>query len=100
MARNPISASSLVQIKARVKAEMLRRSGTGSATSYGGTGYDYSTAPSKGQPVRLEHFNKIIEPVLAINDVGTHKKINAKEPLKDLGDISAFVTVSPPPRTS
>lgn len=57
-------------LKARVKAEMLRRNKNGSVTSYGGAAYDYSVVPAKDGYVVSEHFEKLVTPLRAINRNG------------------------------
>jgi hypothetical protein len=42
-----ITASRLIDLKARIKAECQRRKYNGSVESYGGSNYDYSTIPAK-----------------------------------------------------
>lgn len=68
--KNQTLASEFVTIKARVKAEMLRRSHDGSLKKYAGEEYDYSVAPTPGGQLLPEHFNKIIEPLNAVKPTG------------------------------
>lgn len=68
-----ISASRFTNLKARVKAECLRRkyvgtaSGSASVSAYGSTSYDYTTAATTGGKILTEHRNKIATPLNAIN---------------------------------
>lgn len=62
-----MSAEEIIQLKARVKAELLRRNGYNNISSYGGTAYDYQVQPGAGNPLRYEHISKIIEPLNAVN---------------------------------
>ena len=39
-------------LKAKVKAEMLRRSHSGSVAHYGGAGYDFTSPPTNDEPMR------------------------------------------------
>ena len=57
-----VKAERFTALKAKVKAEMLRRNQSGSVASYGGAAYDYTTAPAAGRTVRKEHRDKLIEP--------------------------------------
>lgn len=68
---NNIEASKINSIKARVKAEMLRRNQVGSLVSYGGTQYDYtqSETPVRGGISKPVHLNKIITPLNAIRPI-------------------------------
>lgn len=54
-------------IKARVKAECLRRCYTGSVAQYGAAGYDFINAPASDIVAASEHFSKDIDPLHAIN---------------------------------
>ena len=65
-----ILASDINSLKARVKAEMLRRKYTTSLASYGGTSYDYTTVPAVGVLAAREHANKIITPMNAVKATG------------------------------
>ena len=62
-----VKAERFAALKAKVKAEMLRRNQSGSVASYGGAAYDYTTAPAAGRTVRREHRDKLIEPMRAVN---------------------------------
>ncbi len=62
-----VKAERFAALKAKVKAEMLRRNQSGSVASYGGAAYDYTTAPAAGRTVRKEHRDKLIEPMRAVN---------------------------------
>ena len=62
-----MSAEEIIQLKARVKAELLRRNGYSNISGYGGTAYDYQVQPGSGNPLRYEHISKIIEPLNAVN---------------------------------
>ena len=62
-----VKAERFAALKAKVKAEMLRRNQSGSVASYGGTAYDYTAAPAAGRTVRREHRDKLIEPMRAVN---------------------------------
>ena len=86
---NPILASELVSIKARVKAEMLRRNQVGSLTAYGGSSYDYSVTPTTNGKILPEHWNKIITPMNAMVNTGmttvsSGQKIPSLKALNDL----------------
>jgi len=67
---NAILASDFVSIKARVKAEMLRRNKVGSLTAYGAASYDYSVTPTAGGKILPEHWNKLITPMNAMVNTG------------------------------
>ena len=62
-----ILASDFLALKARVKAEMLRRNGPGSLVGYAGAGYDYTPGTGVGSIIKTELYNKIIDPMKAIN---------------------------------
>lgn len=90
---NPILASELISIKARVKAEMLRRNKVGSLTSYGGAAYDYTVTPAAGNPILPEHFNKIITPMNAMVNTGL-STVNSGDPIPALDGLVAQLTAA------
>lgn len=68
------SAADFIALKNRVKNEMLRRCYEGSIAEYGGSEYDFATAPTVGGQLLTEQINKIIVPISAINDTGLSMK--------------------------
>ena len=62
-----IKADRFIALKNAVKAEMQRRNGTGSVSSYGGTSYDYTVTPKSGQVVLKEYLTKNGVPLSKIN---------------------------------
>lgn len=62
-----IDAARFNALKARVKAECARRCYTGSVASYAAATYDFSVTPSKDKVVATEHFEKLAQPLNAIN---------------------------------
>jgi len=57
------TAQDFIDLKARVKAEMTRRKGTGTLATYAGTSYDYSVTPASGDKILEEHIDKLITPM-------------------------------------
>lgn len=90
---NPILASELIAIKARVKAEMLRRNKVGSLTAYGGSAYDYTVTPAAGNPILPEHFNKIITPMNAMVNTGL-STVASGDPIPALDGLVAKLTAA------
>lgn len=88
---NPILASELIAIKARVKAEMLRRDKIGSLVQYGSSEYDYTVTPTDGNPILPEHFNKLIVPMNAMVDTGL-TQVSKGDPTPALGTLDALLT--------
>lgn len=70
MADRKILSSDFATLKAKVKAEMLRRSYSGSVVAYGGVGYDFATPPVNGGPLLGEHLKKNLVPMQAVNPTG------------------------------
>ena len=70
------TAQDFINLKARVKAEMTRRKGTGSLTSYAGTSYDYTTAPVAGGNILEEYIDKLITPLskISFSDIADQSK--------------------------
>ena len=66
-----ISYEQFTALKAKVKAECLRRNYKDPVASYGGSGYDYSLTPSAGVLTLEEHYEKIAIPMNAINSTNT-----------------------------
>lgn len=62
-----ISSERIAELKARVKAECLRRCHIDSVESYGGEKYDFSRDPEKDNVAIEEHAEKILTPLNAIN---------------------------------
>lgn len=62
-----LKAERLTALKAKVKAEMLRRNRSGSVAAYGGAGYDYTAVPGPGNVTRAEHLDKLTVPMSAVN---------------------------------
>ena len=58
---NQYSASDFIELKSKVKAEMLRRCYTGSLEGYGSEAYDFFIMPQSGGQILTEQANKIIE---------------------------------------
>lgn len=70
----------LTKLKAKVKAECLRRKYTGSVESYGSSTYDFSNAPSEGGIIAKEYYDKNATPLNAINYNNVPKaKISAND---------------------
>lgn len=62
-----LNAEEIKNLKARIKAECLRRSFENSVAAYGGTAYDYTDVPASGVKVKQEHYDKMATPLNAIN---------------------------------
>ena len=58
----------LTKLKAKVKAECLRRKYTGSVENYGSSTYDFSNNPTVGGVIRKEYYDKNATPLNAINN--------------------------------
>lgn len=69
-AGNKMLASDINSLKARVKAEMLRRNQTGSLATYGSSSYDFSNSASSGTLIRVEHQTKTVGLVDKIKSTG------------------------------
>lgn len=69
MARKTLTTD-FTNLKAKTKAECLRRCKSGSVAAYGGSTYEYEVTPTNGGEIRNEHFKKIIVPMQAINPDG------------------------------
>ena len=65
-AKEQCLAQEMVDLKARVKAEVQRRCRNGTLVAYAGTDYDYTVTPETGGQMLVEHVNKIVVPMNAI----------------------------------
>lgn len=71
MIGDKIDPSRLNELKERVKAECARRKYTGSVESYSGTNYDFTNVPKTETDILKEHYDKITDPMNAINQNNT-----------------------------
>ena len=62
-----ITAADINQLKADIKAEVKRRIYYSNISSYGGSSYDYTTAPAAGGTINLEHQTKLAQQMRAVN---------------------------------
>jgi hypothetical protein len=62
-----IEAERFAELKARVKAECLRRCHTGSVAEYGGEKYEYTNNPTEDHTVDVEHYEKLALPLSKIH---------------------------------
>ena len=92
-ANNQFLASDFIALKARVKAECLRRKYIGSVASYGGAAYDYAVIPAAGNVVLPEHLNKLTEPLNAIAPTG-YNTAQKGAAIPNLTALNAFLTAS------
>ena len=76
MADREILVADFIDLKAKVKAEMLRRDGNGSVVEYGGEAYDYENEPAVGELIRKEHPEKNLIPLQAVNPTGLPEQIS------------------------
>lgn len=60
-------SQTLADLKARVKAECLRRCHTGSVAEYGGEKYEYTNSPTEDHTVDVEHYEKLALPLSKIH---------------------------------
>ena len=90
-AKNLILASDFVSLKARVKAEMQRRSYYGSLASYAGTAYDYTEVPAGDKVIKTEHINKLVTPMNAVNTSGYSTK-SAGDIIPELETLNVKLT--------
>ena len=65
-----ITAEQVIELKAKIKAEMLRRNGHGSLATYGDSTYDFTTNPVIGELIKAEHGQKTVDLLLKIEDYG------------------------------
>lgn len=90
---NRYLAEEFIALKARVKAEMLRRKYKGTLVSYGSSAYDYEVQPTEGGVVLPEHVNKIATPLNAINNTGI-SEVASGDVIKAIDALDTFLTTA------
>ena len=96
-AKEQCLAQEMIDLKARVKAEMQRRNGNGSLVAYAGTDYDYTVDPTAGGQMLTEHVNKIVVPMNAITASGmTEQAVGDQAMAMDGIDAKLTVYVAEP----
>lgn len=76
-------------LKARVKAEMKRRSlGSNPLNGYGESTFDFQTTPARGGELLSEQIQKVIIPMNAIKETGIGT--NVGDMVKALDTVSAL----------
>ena len=96
-AKEQCLAQEMIDLKARVKAEMRRRNGNGSLVAYAGTDYDYTVDPAAGGQMLTEHVNKIVVPMNAITASGmTEQAVGDQAMAMDGIDAKLTVYVAEP----
>nr|DAF80840.1 MAG TPA: Nematocyst outer wall antigen evolution, nematocyst, bridge state [Bacteriophage sp.] len=88
-----ISASDINALHTRVLNEIARRSKSGAVGSMSSwtSKAAYTKTPAAGNAIQIEHANKIIEPVNAINTSGM-TKVTAGAAITNFSDLSAKLT--------
>ena len=61
-----LTVPQIAELKRLVKAEMARRSGNGSLTSFAGADWEFTIQPESGGRVLAEHGKKVINPLLEV----------------------------------
>lgn len=85
-----MNSTDVKNLKAKIKAEMQRRNGYGSLTSYAGTAYDFSTAPAKDVKILEEHGKKTIDLILRIEDYKDLKLAKKENPIPKAFDENLY----------
>ena len=62
------TVSQLIELKNKIKQEMLRRNGHGSLEQYASAQYDISPIPTSGSPITAEHGQKTSDLLLQVKD--------------------------------
>ena len=95
-----LSSEDVINLKAKIKAELSRRNQNTDISSYGGPSYDFSSNPDSGDLTSYEYIDKILTPLRAVNEdtvFSIYGPIYIGSPTKALGSetgdsINAFVT--------
>lgn len=86
-------AGEYISLKSRIKSEVLRRQYVGSVSSYGGVSYDYSVVPKVGDFVKAEHYNKLNEPLRAVNPDGLLENVISGDRIREIATLEARTTL-------
>ena len=78
-----MDVNKVIELKGKVKNEMLRRNGYGSVSNLGSDTYDYNVQPQVGEMILEEHGKKIIDPLLAITDHGDLSFVRKDDPIPE-----------------
>ena len=68
-------------LRAKIKAECLRRNGYGSITNYGSSAYDFATTPTSNSKVLVEQGQKTVDVFLHIEDYKDLKIVKKNDPI-------------------
>ena len=83
-----MTVEELKTLKAKLKAEMLRRDGVGSLVAYGGSAYDFSTQPAVGMKTKPDFGEKTVDIFLKIEDFKDLKLTQEGNPIpRALGSL-------------
>lgn len=83
-----ITAEDFNNLKAKVKAEMLRRKYTGSVAAYG---TDYSDVPTQKGKIKAIHIQEIVNPLNQVNDTN-YTNTATKSKIMAMQSLEVFVT--------
>ena len=86
-------ADRYIELKSRIKNEVKRRKYEGSVESYGGTEYDFTVTPKKGELISTEHYNKINIPTKAINPSELPSDVKIGSEIEKLDILDAKITL-------
>jgi hypothetical protein len=103
-----MTAAQVIDLKAKIKAEMARRKYYGSlstnggynyavkdsAVNYASSTYDFTTTPSSGNAVLAEHGQKTVDLLLKIKDYGDLKKVVQNDPIPNSFDAALITYVN------
>jgi hypothetical protein len=78
-----MTSAELKTLKSKIKAEMTRRNGFGSLSTYGGSAYDFTVQPAAGGKILPEHGQKTIDLLLQIKDYSGLKLVKEDDPIPD-----------------
>lgn len=86
-------SANYIALKTRIKNEVLRRKYNGTVASYGGTSYDYIDIPNINKLLIIEYFNKLNDPLKAINLNDFGASALTGDLLRDISILDAKTTI-------
>lgn len=81
-----MTAEQVIELKAKLKAELARRCGNGSVAEFASEQYDFSNVPKSGEPITVEQGQKTVDLLLKIMDYGDLKQVTKGDTLPDSFD--------------
>lgn len=87
-----LSPTDMINLKAKIKAEMIRRNGYGDISTFGTSTYDFVTPPVLNKVVIVEQGQKVVDLALKIKDIPNLKNIAKNDIVHALDIVNSNFT--------